>query len=880
MKILSEQNIRKQFFCSICMRIPVFIFISLTLTCFSIRAASTKQIVLQLKWKHQFQFAGYYAAIEKGYYRDVGLEVVLKEWSPDISVEDEVVAGRSDFGVGMPDILIDRQHGKPVVVLAAIFQHSPLALFANQDSHIIFPQDLEGKSIMIGDGDLEIRAMLMNEGILKKKINVLPRTVDVDNLVNGKVDAVSGYLTDLPLILQEYGIHYSIIRPRTYGIDFYGDCLFTTEKMVREDPQLVENFLAASMKGWEYAMEHQEEIVDLIRKKYSKRLSKESLLYEARSMRELMLPDVVEIGHMNQHRWKHIADILVNLKMLPENYSLEGFIYNPQKGADAKIRHFIKILIYMLIVVTGLGIAGFILFIFNRKLKKAVKRQTKQLNDEKLFSDILIESLPGSFFVYEDGERLIRWNSTLKQESGYTDEELEGMHPLDWFSDEEKEKITDAIQVLSKKGKLSLEAEVTFRKTNKVVPYYHSASLFEMNGKKYLVGISLNTIEKKQLETQLIHAQKMESIGRLAGGIAHDFNNILTTILGYSELLLIKMDKNNPERKEISLIHDAGNKASALTSQLLSFSRKQILKKKTVSINCLVNDFLELLSKIVGEGISIKTSLKAEEGFIDADPVQIEQILMNLAVNGRDAMSGNGEIVFETEDITFDEEGPESHLNLKPGQYVVLTVTDSGEGMDKETLEHIFDPFFTTKEKGKGTGLGLATIYGIVKQHGGHIYAYSEENKGATFKIYFPASKKRAEEPSQKKRPASMLKGNERILIVDDESSIRKLIFDTLGPLGYRCITASDGNEALEVANKYNNDIDLLLTDIVMPGMNGRELSEQLLAEKPDMKVLFISGYSENVITHNAVLDTTVNYIPKPVTPITVTEKIRQVLDG
>ena len=566
--------------------------------------------------------------------------------------------------------------------------------------------------------------------------------------------------------------------------------------------------------------------------------------------------------------------------MLPANYSLENFVYNPQKEYDAKIQRFIKLFLYMLIVVAGLGLVGLALFIFNWKLKKAVKKQTKQFNDEKLFSDILIESLPGCFFVYEDGERLIRWNSTLQQVSGFTDEKLAGMHPLDWFAEEEKEKIADAMQNLLTKGKISVEAEVTFRKTDKVIPYYHSASIFEMNGKKYLVGISLDTREKKQLEAQLLQAQKMEAIGRLAGGIAHDFNNLLTTILGYTELLLIRMDKNNPDRREISLIHDAGNKAASLTSQLLSFSRKQILKKQTVSINSLISDFLKLLSKIVGEGITIKTYLNAKDGFIDADPVQIEQILMNFAVNAKDAISKNGEIIFETADITFDEEDYESHLNVKPGQYIMLAVTDNGKGIDKEIIKHIFDPFFTTKKKGKGTGLGLATIYGIVKQHGGYIYAYSEENKGATFKIYFPVSKKRAEAPVQKNRPDSMLEGNERILVVDDEPSIRELIVDTLEPLGYRCIAASDGNEALKSAHKHNYEIDLLITDVVMPSMNGRELSDQLLAEKPDMKVLFMSGYTENIITHNDVLDTAVNYISKPITPVTLTKKIRTVLDG
>ena len=873
MKTLSEQNIRKRFFCSICMQTSIFIF--LILTCVSIHADSTNKVVLQLKWRHQFQFAGYYAALEKGYYSEAGLDVVLKEGGPDISTLDEVIDGRANYGIGMANIIVARQQGKPVVLLAAIFQHSPVALFLRRDSNVTSSADLKGKTIMTrsGNGDFEIYAMLLKESV---KIKIEPRTMDLNRLLSGEIDGISGYITDMPQILKQKKFKYSVVNPCDYGIDFYGDCLFTSEKEIKEHPKRVAKFLKASLKGWRYAMDHPVEISDLIHKKYSSVKSKDQLLYEAEIMRNLMNPDILEIGHINPYRLKHIADILAELKVIPGNYSLDGLLYAPEQNASNEIK---KLLYYALVSVSILILIGVALTLFNRKLKKMVDIRTQELNNEKLFSDALIEALPGSFFVYEDGERLIRWNKTAKQVSGYTDRELLGMHPLDWFTGEEKEKAANVLHSLFENGYAECESEIFYKKTGKTVPYYHRGVILKMNGKKYVVGIRLDLTEKKQLEAQFIQAQKMESIGRFAGGIAHDFNNILTTILGYSELLLIQMEKDDPIHQKISLINDAGTKASALTKQLLAFSRKQILKKQTVSINSIINNFLKLLSRIVGEGIVIKTYLEAKNGIIDADPGQIEQILMNLVVNAKDAIPDNGEIIFETADTVFDEDSPGSHLNLKPGRYIMLAVTDNGKGMDQEVLKHIFDPFFTTKERGQGTGLGLATVYGIVKQHDGYIYTYSEEHKGTTFKIYFPVSTKSVNMDETDTQPASISTGNEKILVVDDESSICQLIFDILEPLGYKCLIASDGNEALKLAHEHNN-IDLLLTDVVMPGINGRILSEKLLAEKPDLKVLFMSGYTENVITHNGILDTSVNYIPKPVTPVALTQKIRSVLDS
>ena len=388
------------------------------------------------------------------------------------------------------------------------------------------------------------------------------------------------------------------------------------------------------------------------------------------------------------------------------------------------------------------------------------------------------------------------------------------------------------------------------------------------------------TSEKIKLEQQLLQVQKMESIGRLAAGIAHDFNNVLSIILGYSDLMLATLPVNDPIREKIKRIHESANQAATLTRQLLAFSRKQVLEKKVLSINTIIQNFLKILGKMVGEDIVITTYLSEESCNVEADPGQIEQVIMNLIVNARDAMPNGGEIIIETAEVELDQHYVNKRNEVKPGRYVLMAISDTGEGMDEDILAKIFDPFFTTKEQGKGTGLGLATVYGIIKQHDGYIYAYSEKERGSTFKIYLPASDKTAEDAESKSSTKVLPQGNETILIVDDNASIRQLIIETLKPLGYNCLQAASGKDAINVIREYSGKVHLLITDVIMPGMSGRELADMIRKEMPHIKVIFMSGYTENIIAHHGVLEQGINYIPKPITPVTLTQKIRRVLNN
>jgi signal transduction histidine kinase/CheY-like chemotaxis protein len=392
-----------------------------------------------------------------------------------------------------------------------------------------------------------------------------------------------------------------------------------------------------------------------------------------------------------------------------------------------------------------------------------------------------------------------------------------------------------------------------------------------------VIEYNIDITEKKNLEDQLRQAQKLEAIGSLASGVAHDFNNLLTTILGYGELGLMKLAADDPQREKIEAIYEAGVKASTLTRQLLAFSRKQILEMQVINLNNLLENLTKMLGRMIGENIEIRMHLDPSAGNLTADPGQIEQIVMNLAINARDAMPDGGTITIETQEFALDEEYCNIHAEVVPGTYVALYVTDNGTGMPPEVMEKIFDPFYTTKEKGTGTGLGLSTVYGIVKQHKGHIYVYSELGSGTTFKIYFPRIETAAEDKIRKVFPA-MEKGDETILVADDEISIRKLIRDTLEPLGYKIIEAADGEEALELFRQSEYKIDLLLTDVIMPKMTGKKLVEALSAEQKDFKVLYMSGYTDNVIVHQGILDENIEFINKPLIPSLLTKKIREVL--
>jgi two-component system, cell cycle sensor histidine kinase and response regulator CckA len=391
--------------------------------------------------------------------------------------------------------------------------------------------------------------------------------------------------------------------------------------------------------------------------------------------------------------------------------------------------------------------------------------------------------------------------------------------------------------------------------------------------------IAEDITERRVLENQFRQAQKMEAVGRLAGGVAHDFNNLLMVISGYAEVLLERTRKADQLYPKIEAIHQATDRATTLTRQLLAFSRKQLLELKVVDLNIIIENIERLLRPLIGENIELQTRLAADLGRTRADAGQIEQVLMNLVVNSKDAMPSGGKITIQTANARMNNEDVRREYSyIQPGQYVVLSVTDTGEGMDKEIQSRIFEPFFTTKEKGKGTGLGLSTVYGIIKQSRGYVLVESEPGLGTTFRIYLP----RVEDALEPAGPAGVSRpqagGSETVLLVEDEESVRQLVRETLESKGYKVLEADNGEAALRIVSEYSEKIDMLITDVVMPGMSGRELSARLCASRPQTKVLYLSGYTEDAIGHEGVVDPDTAFLQKPFTLQMLSRKVREVL--
>jgi len=384
--------------------------------------------------------------------------------------------------------------------------------------------------------------------------------------------------------------------------------------------------------------------------------------------------------------------------------------------------------------------------------------------------------------------------------------------------------------------------------------------------------------DQRRLEQQLIQAQKMEAVGRLAGGVAHDFNNLLTVILSYSELLLEDRKPGDPERDDIEQIRKAADGASQLTRQLLAFSRQQVLEPKVLDINEVLRGTEKLLQRLLGADVRLATRFAADLGQVKVDPGQLEQIVMNLAVNARDAMPDGGRLSIETANVDMDEAYVQIHPTGKAGRYVMVAVSDTGTGMDAETQARIFEPFFTTKEAGKGTGLGLATVYGIVTQSGGFIWVYSEVGHGTSFKVYLP----RVDAPVDRAAAAApaAVGGSETVLVVEDQAAVRDITRRMLERHGYTVLEAPDGETALRIAAKHHGPLDLLLTDVVMPGLGGRQLAMQLVARRPTLRVLYMSGYTDDAIVHHGILQPGIAYLQKPFTPDILAGKVRAVLDG
>jgi len=474
------------------------------------------------------------------------------------------------------------------------------------------------------------------------------------------------------------------------------------------------------------------------------------------------------------------------------------------------------------------------------------------------------------------------WNTAAQRIYGYSASEIVGKPTSVLFSPAHLAEIAEMLEKI-KRGEIVKRSDAIRMRHDGNELHVALTHTPIKNTEGRVIGISTvarDITESKRLEQQLRKVQKMESIGLLAGGIAHDINNLLSVILGYSEILLESIPHDSKMHSQCEEIKKAGDRAASLTGQLLAFSRQQALAPKILNLNEVVAETEKMLRRLIGENIDVRTTLDPTLGNVKADPGQIGQVIMNLVVNARDAMPEGGKLVIETSNAVLDDEAAVRHPPLSAGRYILLTVSDSGIGMDEETQTHIFEPFFTTKEIGKGTGLGLSTVYGVVKQSGGTVWVYSELGHGSVFKIYLP----RVDEATLQSLPTELAthlsRGTETILLVEDEDSVRKLTQSLLEDAGYKVIEARSGDEALEVTARNSGPIHLLLSDIVMPGMNGPDLGERLAVTNPEMKILYMSGYTSTFANYNKLIDRCVKLIQKPFSRPTLLRTLREVLES
>ena len=542
------------------------------------------------------------------------------------------------------------------------------------------------------------------------------------------------------------------------------------------------------------------------------------------------------------------------------------------RGKDGVIRHMLATV--AMIPGTSNSVASF-LDVSERKMADEALKQS-----EERYRQFFEEDLTGDFIVRPNGEP-VACNPAYAAMFGFQNVEEAMSVPMSRLCIDAGQ-WDNLIRLVRENRKLEYyEAELRRCDGKPVFVIANILGLLSNDGTFFGIrGYFFDNTDRKKLEEQLLQSQKMDAIGKLAGGVAHDFNNVLTIITGYSEIVLDSINPEDPLRKYVDEIRKAGERAAALTRQLLAFSRKQVMQPKIMNLNHTVRDIEKMLHRLIGEDIHLFTALDPDLGAVKADPGQIEQVIMNLAVNARDAMPTGGKIMIETSNATIDTDYASRHLDIKAGDYIMLAVSDTGTGMDEETRLHIFEPFFTTKATGKGTGLGLSTVYGIVKQSNGHIWVYSEPNIGTTFKLYLPAMGKDRHVPPQPSESRKFTpSGSETVLVVEDDEMVRETVFKILQRGGYHVLQSSRVTDAFLTAERYEGPIHLLVSDIVMPVMNGRELAQRLKTFRPEMKILFISGYTQNTMADQGVIDAGAAFLQKPFTPEHLARKVREVLD-
>ncbi len=838
------------------------------------------KIILQLKWFHQFQFAGYYAAIEKGYYEEAGIQVILKEGKPGVSFTDEVVSQNADYGIDMPILLLERDKGKPIVVLAAIFQHSPEILITRKDSGLSSPHDLIGKQVMLRPkGNIESRAMFINEGIPLENVNILDHSWNIHDLIEGRVEASAGYITDRPFMLQRLSVPHIIIRPVTYGVDFYGDCLFTSENEIKEHPKRVKAFFDATIRGWDYAMKHPEELIDIIINKYSTRLSKEALLFEAETMQELIQPKFIEIGYMNPGRWKHIGDTFVKLGMLTPDYSLDGFLFDPNPQDYSRI----KKIVWSLIATVGFVlICAIILLTYNRKLNRKFFERTKHLSDEienrkqadrelgksEAHMRTLIETIPDLIWLKDSDGVYLACNPKFERFFGAKQADIVGKTDYDFINKELADFFSKKDKEAMAAGKPSMnEEEITYADDgHKEILETVKTPMFDQEGNLIgVLGIARDITDRKHIELKLEkHQKNLEGLvaertkeleqskykaeianlskSEFLANMSHEIRTPMNAVLGMNRLAL-EYASAPEQRRYLEIAQSSAESLLSLINDILDLSKIEAgqldLNEEPFDLNTVLDKVIKTIEfKTQEKGleltllpIELHTALKGDEN-------RLRQILLNLLGNAA-KFTNIGGISIEVEELSQNE----TEIDLQ------FRISDTGIGLTSEAQSHIFNQFTqadsSVTRKFGGTGLGLSICKKLTELLGGKIWVESELGKGSTFTftVCYPKCNinlVRSNSSDSEKVFLSPL----NILLVEDNQFNRHLAQIVLEKEGHTVICAENGVEALEKLSVDN--FDIILMDVQMPKLDGIETT--MLIRECENKVTISSKNHQKLL--------------------------------
>lgn len=835
----------------------------LLLGCLSLAAAPPRKVVLQLSWHHQFQFAGYYAAQQQGYYRAAGLDVEFKTPRVDEDPANAVLEGKADFGIGGPDLLQHWGQGRPVVVLAAIFQHTPQVLLARPASGIQTIHDLRGKRVMIESQSASLRAYLKAEG-LAGSLQELPHNFGIEEFVRGEVDGLSAYLTDEPFELKRLGLPYLVFTPQAAGFDFYGDCLFTRRELLQRDGPMVEAFRKASLAGWRYAMNHPEELIAWILDQYGSRHSAAQLRYEAETMRPLLQPDLVELGYLNPGRWQHISRTMADLGLIPQGLNIEGFLYDPNpRSAFLRLQRLFAGTLAAALLAAGLS---FLFLRLNRRLREQIRRTEEvQTRLQSLFQNTTdavfwVHRSPLDVFTVEDINPAQARSLNLQVEA------VRGQHLEAVIGPQMAAQVEPRYRACLDTG-LPQSYEESFPLggllhtfETLLIPLPDREGRFSR-----LVGFSRDVTLLRQDQEQRREGQKMESLVLMAGGIAHDFNNLFQAALGNLEMTRASLQRQGNTIPSLDRVEEALAQAAALSGALLNFSGKGFRALELMDLAALTREKIQELEAERPLDNTLRATLPEGLPPLELDRDQMGKVILALVTNALEAIGEGrhpGAVGVRIHPAPSAEPSGGFWVAPRPpADCLCLEIEDDGPGIPRENQTRIFEPFYSTKNTGRG--LGLPATLGILKAHAAGLYLASRPGEGTRILVYFPIHQKAPVLPAG--APIKLPNIRKTILVVDDETLVRETLAELLREvLGFTVIPARDGVEAVECFDRHASEIALVLMDATMPRMGGMEAFAALRARRPDLPGILCSGYGDEFGQQTAASHGFHSFLKKP----------------